>query len=87
MPWSGGRYYGASTPPTRWHGKHSRSSGPSSDSAPGGDDSNQLEVLRLLIRIASNEAHPENAFELARLRAGVQLVMQLQRRGRHAVRR
>jgi hypothetical protein len=42
----------------------------------------QLELLRLIIRIAGNEAHPENAFELARLRYGVQLVIGLQRRGR-----
>jgi hypothetical protein len=42
----------------------------------------QLELLRLIIRIAGNEAHPENAFEFARLRYGVQLIIQLQRRGR-----
>jgi hypothetical protein len=42
----------------------------------------QLEVLRLVIRIAGHEAHPANAFELARLRYGIQLVMHLQRRGR-----
>jgi hypothetical protein len=47
----------------------------------------QLEVLRLIIRIAGNEAGPSSAFELAKLRYGAQLVMQLQRRGRHAVRR
>jgi hypothetical protein len=42
----------------------------------------QLELLRFLIRIAGNEAHPANAFELAKFRYGVQLVMQVQRRGR-----
>jgi hypothetical protein len=42
----------------------------------------QLPALQLVIRIAGNEAHPENAFELARLRHGLQLVRRLQRRGR-----
>jgi hypothetical protein len=46
----------------------------------------QLELLLLIIRIASNEAAPENAFELARLRYGVQILMHLQRRGRHTAR-
>jgi hypothetical protein len=44
----------------------------------------QLELLRLIIRIASSEAHPENVHQLARLRYGVQILMQLQRRGRPA---
>jgi hypothetical protein len=46
----------------------------------------QLALLRLIIRVAGNEAHPENEFELARLYYGVQIVMQLQRRGRQASR-
>jgi hypothetical protein len=44
----------------------------------------QLELLRLIIRIAGNEAHPENVHQFARLRYGVQLVMNRQRRGRTA---
>jgi hypothetical protein len=42
----------------------------------------QLEVLRLMIKIAGNEAHPENAHELARLHEGLRIVMHLQRQGR-----
>jgi hypothetical protein len=42
----------------------------------------QLEALRLIVRVAGNEVHPENVFELARLRYGTQLVMHLHRRGR-----
>jgi hypothetical protein len=43
----------------------------------------QLELLRFLIRVVGNEAPPENAHQLARLRYGAQIIMALQRRGRH----
>jgi hypothetical protein len=44
----------------------------------------QLDLLRFLIRIAGNEAHPANAFELACLRGGLQILGRLLRRGRPA---
>jgi hypothetical protein len=44
----------------------------------------QLELLRFIIAVAANETHPENPHQLARLRHGVQMVMQRQRRGHPA---
>jgi hypothetical protein len=42
----------------------------------------RLDLLSLVMRIAAAEAYPENAFELAELRRGLQIIMHLQRRGR-----
>jgi hypothetical protein len=42
----------------------------------------QLERLALVMQIAAGEARPTNAHALAELRAGLQTVMALQRRGR-----
>jgi hypothetical protein len=43
----------------------------------------QLEVLALVMRVASGEAHPETAADLAELRAGLAIIADMQRgRGR-----